>query len=115
VSKSHQEKVRSVVQIIAFAVFSILIITSVIQWSVRWAGLAALLFVQAVRGLWTLLNSKRQQGVYKARSVIFRATAAMLWIFIFVTPALIFPQYQPLTETGPYVITTERDTYTDEQ
>lgn len=112
--KSRQENTRSILHIIEFAVFLTLMQTSVIEWSFRWYGLAALLIFWAARGLWALFNSTTQEAEYKIKSVVLRAASDTLLIFISVTPALIFPQYEPLPASGTYKVTTTRFTYTDE-
>lgn len=114
ITKSRQENTRSILHIIAFAVFLTLLLTSAIEWSFRWYGLAALLIFSAARGLWALFNSKIQEAEYKIRAVVLRAVSATLLIFIFATPALIFPQYKPLPSSGAYEVATTRFTYTDE-
>jgi hypothetical protein len=114
VTKSYQKKTRSVVYLLDFAILSALFLTSVIQWSFRWYGLTALLFIQAARGVWMLLNSKAQEREYKVRAVVFRTIAMILLTFVSITPALMFPSYNSMTATGPYTAATLRYTYTDE-
>jgi len=113
VTKSPQEKTRSIIRIGALVIFVMLTLVSVIQWSFRWVGLAALLFFWAASGWWRLRNSRSPEGVFKARDIIFRAITALLLVFISVTPVLMFPQYEPLVQTGPYKVATARYTYTD--
>lgn len=114
VTKSHREKTRSVLRIVAFAVFLSFTLSSVIEWRLRWYGLAALLFVWAARGLWALFNSKTQETEYKTRTVVLRSVTAMLLVFIAVTPALIFPQYILPEATGNYEVGTVQYTLVDE-
>jgi hypothetical protein len=54
VTKANQQKLRSIVWIGAFAAFAIFTLVSVIEWSFRWYGLAALLLVWAALGASTL-------------------------------------------------------------
>lgn len=110
--KSRQEKTRSVLHIIAFAVFLLLTLASVIEWSFRWYGLAALLFIWAACGTYNLFN-KSENGTFQARQVVMRSVLTLLLVFISLTPALVFPQHEPLAATGPYTVATARYTYTD--
>ncbi len=114
VTKSHREKTRSILRIVAFAVFVSFTLSSVIEWSFRWYGLAALFFIWAARGLWALFNSKTQETEYKTRTVVLRSVTAMLLVFIAVTPALIFPQYILPEATGNYEVGTVQYTLVDE-
>ena len=113
-TKSHQEKTRSILRIVAFAVFVSFTLASVIEWSFRWYGLAALFFIWAARELWALFNSKTQETEYKTRTVVLRSVTAMLLVFISVTPALIFPQYILPEATGNYEVGTVQYTLVDE-
>lgn len=47
ITKKNPEKARNRIRITSFAVFSIFIFFSVIQWNFRWYGLAILLFIWA--------------------------------------------------------------------
>ena len=61
VTQSNQNQVRSVVRIGALAMFALFTLGSLIEWSIRWYGLAALLLVWAALGAWTLLGKQAQQ------------------------------------------------------
>jgi len=114
-TRSPQEKARSVIRILGFAAFVILTLTSVIQWSFRWFGLAALLFLWSVRSLGTLGNAKAPTGGDRAGSTVFRAITAVLLLFGALTPALVFPPHESLATTGPYSVASVTVTYTDPQ
>lgn len=113
ITHSRAEKLRSGVHIILFTAFLILDQASIIPWSFRWYGLAVLLLIWAARGLWMLFNSKAQEDEYRARRVAQGGLTAMLLVFVSVTPALIFPPYQPLPGRGPDAVAIARFTYTD--
>ena len=114
ITKSNQKKIRSFVRIGAFAAFVIFTLVSVIQWSFRWYGLAALLLVWAALGAWTLIRKKEEKKEYKTGRIVFNAIAMLLLIIIAVTPALIFPQHKLPKMTGKYEVATVNYTYTDE-
>lgn len=113
ITKSNQERVRSFVRIGAFAAFVIFTLASVIQWSFRWYGLAALLLVWAVLGAWALIRKKGEKREYKAGSSVFSAIATLLLVCVVITPALIFPQYRLPRMTGKHQVDTVKYTYTD--
>lgn len=114
VTKSHQEKTRSIIRIAALIAFSALIAASVIQWGFRWYALAALLFVWTAFGAWTLLRRGEGTKAYRARGVVFRAIIGLLLVFLAMIPALLFPMNQPPDATGPYAVAVAEYTYTDE-
>jgi hypothetical protein len=112
-TKSNQKKVRSVLRVSAFAGFVLFTLSAVIEWSVRWYALAALLLGWAALGAWTLFDGKTDKRDYQGRRIAFQAIASLLLFLIAVTPALIFPQYQPIETTGEYQVATVTYTYTD--
>jgi dienelactone hydrolase len=117
VTRSPQLKTRSVIRLVLFGAFVMLLLSPLIQWNFRWYGLAALLFVQAVYGLWRLYKlrfSAAKDGIYRPAANAAGAAAGVLLVFVSITPALIFPPYQPLPASGPYAAATARYTYTDE-
>ena len=113
ITRSHQERVRSVIRIAVLAAFSLGLATAVIPWGARWIGLAALLFVQAVRGVWALRTDRGRADGYRAAVPVRRAIGALLLLLVAISPALVFPPYEPLPASGPYAVATARDTYTD--
>lgn len=113
-TKSNQQKIRSFVRIGAFTAFVIFTLVSVIQWSFRWYGLAALLLVWAALGAWTLLGKKAEKNDYKTKPVVRRAIRALFLVCLAILPALIFPQYQLPKVTGKHEVATVNYTYIDE-
>jgi dienelactone hydrolase len=114
ITRSKQEKVRSYLRISAFAAFILFTLVSVIQWSFRWYLLAALLFVWAALGAWTLVRKKAEKKAFSAGRTILKAISMLLLVCIAVTPALILPQYKLPPATGNHPIATVNFTYTDE-
>ena len=55
ITKSSQQKIRSVVRIGAFGVFALFTLLGMIEWGLRWYALGALLLIWAALGAWTLL------------------------------------------------------------
>jgi dienelactone hydrolase len=113
ITKSNQRRVRSFVRIGALGAFVLFALVSVIQWSFRWYGLAALLFVWAVLGTWALIARKTERKPYKAGLVVLRAIGTLLLVCLAITPALVFQQHRPPKVTGKYEVATVSYTYTD--
>ena len=111
-TRSSQEKARSYIRVGALVAFVLLTLTSVIQWSFRWYGLALLLLVWAVPGAWALLRRKAEKD-YRAMSIVGRAIGGVLLVFVLLAPALIFPQTKLPPPTGTHPIATVTYTYTD--
>jgi dienelactone hydrolase len=113
VTRSYQWKVRSLARLGALAAFLVLTLASVIRWSFRWYGLAALLLLWAALGAWTLLRKREAKRPYRGGRVVSKALAMLLLVAIAVTPALILPQYRPPRVTGKHPVATSSATYTD--
>jgi hypothetical protein len=92
-TKSNLKDTRSFLRLGAFAVFVIFTMVSVIEWSFRWYGIAALLLIWAALGAWSLLRKKEEKNEYRPGRIVFKAIAVLPMDVIAVTPALIFPQH----------------------
>lgn len=114
VTKSPQERTRSVIRVAALIVFVLLLVTPLVQWSFRWYGLTLLLLVWALFGVWTLFSNRQAAKAFSAKGVVLRTIMASLLIFLAMLPVLFFPQYRLPDVTGPYTVAEVQHTYTDE-
>lgn len=113
ITKSYQEKIRTIVHITILAVFSILATVSVIQWSFRWYGLVTLLSIWTAIGIFKLFKPDGKREAYRLSSIALKGTTAMLLMLITAIPALVFPKYKLPEATGSYAVTTAQYTYID--
>ena len=113
ITRSSQVRVRSYARIGAFAAFVLLALLSVIQWSFRWYGLAALLLVWAALGARALIRKRGEGKRFNPGGIVLKAAAMLLLVLIAVTPALIFPQSKLPPMTGNYEVATAVYTYSD--
>lgn len=111
-TKSNQVRVQSFIRIGAFGAFVLFTLVTVIQWSFRWYALAALLFLWAALGAWTLLRRTNNIAFMTGRSIV-QALTAFLLVLVALIPALIFPQSALPAPTGKYAVATLNYTYTD--
>ncbi len=113
VTKSNQQKLGSILRIGAFGALAVFALVSIIKWSARWYGLAALLLVWAALGAWTLLGKREEKRAHSTVRTVLGAISALLLVTVAMAPALIFPQHEPLKTTGPYPVAMVNHTYTD--
>jgi dienelactone hydrolase len=113
ITKSNQMRTRSLIRIGALGAFAIFTLVSVLEWGLRWYGLAALLLVWAGVGVWTLSGKRMDGQAYQSRRVVFKAARMLVLLWIALIPALIFPQGKSLAMTGKYQVATATYTYTD--
>jgi len=112
--RSNLLKIKNFIHIGMFAAFIFFTLLSVIKWSLRWYGLASLLFILTVFAIITLLHGKKTEKEYKQARVIRKAILSLLLVIIVTIPAIVFPQYKPLKTTGEYKVENTSYTYTDE-
>lgn len=112
-TRANHWKLMNILSIVALAVFIILALVSVVQWSFRWYGLAVLLFIWAMLGVWALIRKKTETDTFDAKRVIRWAVRTMLLLVVVMIPALIFPQTQLPPPTGKHPVATVNYTYTD--
>jgi dienelactone hydrolase len=113
ITKSIQEKVKSYIRIGAFAAFVLFTLVSVIHWNFTWYLLAALLFIWAALGAWTLLRKPVEKKDLKPFPAVLGAIGALLLVAITITPSLVFPQHPQPPVTGKHPVTTALFTYTN--
>jgi Ca2+/Na+ antiporter len=111
-TKSNKEKVRSYIRISGLAAFIVFTLLSIIRWSFRWYGLALLLLVWAVLGIWTLVGKKAEKE-FKAKPIVRRAIRGFLLVCFALLPVMVFPQNRLPPITGKHPVVTVNYTYTD--
>lgn len=113
ITKSNQQKIRSIIRIAAFASFVMFTIFHIIDWNLRYYLLAALLLLLTVTGAIDLVRKKEEKRAYKTARIVLKALGMTVLIFVLTLPAIIFPQYKAITTTGKYQVATVTYTYTD--
>jgi dienelactone hydrolase len=113
ITRTNQERLKSLLRIGALAVFVIFTVVGVIHWNYTWYLLAALLVVWAIMGGWRLLRKPAVKKDHHAFSTILRAVGTLLLVAITVVPALIFPQHPLPTVTGKHPVVTALFSYTN--
>jgi dienelactone hydrolase len=100
-------------RVAAAAGFALLAGLGVIEWSLRYWSLAALLLMLAGMGAFRLLRQREETRAFTAGRIVRRAVGMTVLIFVFTLPAIIFPQYETLAVTGEYQVGTASYTYVD--
>ncbi|ROR29068.1 platelet-activating factor acetylhydrolase isoform II [Mobilisporobacter senegalensis] len=111
---SHSKDIKSYLHIISFVLFSFLIIFKIIKWGFQWTTLFTLLSLQALIGLWYIIRKKKKaEKTYTTVRIIIICISNCLLITFAIIPAILFPQYEPLAQTGNYNTRTMSYTLTD--
>lgn len=113
-TKSYNKESKASLRIILFVIFSILIIIRILQWDFRWMMLFTILLIQTLLSICNiLLKKKKSQKLFKKIRVIMMGIINCLLITFAIIPAILFPQYKPLAQTGNFDIETVSYTLTD--
>ena len=112
-TKREQNLFKHIIRLIEFALFCILIIFQVVQWSFIWKLLFMVLLIQTVIGIAFFVRKSKTNKIFKNRHVILSCIARCLLLTIAIIPAILFPQHKQVKTTGQYSVTTESYTLTD--
>ncbi|MDT4763205.1 acetylxylan esterase [Sphaerochaeta sp. PS] len=112
-TRSDQQRVRSILRLAGFAFFVLLCTISLIEWTLRYYSLAALLLLLAILGVTTLKGKKVHKRPYTATYMVLRAIGMIVLFFICSLPSILFPQHGALEPTGEFQTTSACYSYTD--
>jgi dienelactone hydrolase len=111
--RSSIKREKSASRCIIFAIFLLLVATSVIDWGTRWLLLGLFLGIEALAGTVFLLLKRKNKTVGTGRALI-GFIGKVILIGIAVLPAFILPQFDPIQPTGGYAVGTVSYTLTDD-
>lgn len=109
----NQNKLRSIIRIAAWMLFTGGILTSIIEWSFRWYFLFAQLSILAAIGVFRLWKNKFGQKPFRIGKTVLRGISLFSLILFALLPSLMFPQYEVPEVTGDLEVLTESYTFTD--
>lgn len=112
-TSSYQCKVKSIARIVELVCFVVFAAIGIIEWSIRYYALAALLLTLALLSVISLIRRKKEERKFRVVRVILYAAGISMLIFAFTLPAIIFPQYKEIKPTGAYTVESAVYTYTD--
>jgi predicted dienelactone hydrolase len=110
---SDNKKEKSLVRIVLFLVFLLLVITPVIDWGFAWYGLGLILLIQAILSVLFVIHKKGNRD-NKASKIIVRGIYRCIVIGFAIFPVILFPQREQILPTGNYAVGTKSYTWTDE-
>ncbi|WP_394233487.1 alpha/beta hydrolase family protein [Niallia oryzisoli] len=111
--KSNVKRGKSILSIVLFSIFLLLVISPIIDWGLNWMMLGILLGVQALLGLVTLLRHIGNKPLKKSKMILgFLGRVILYALAIF--PLLLFPPYEPIKTTGENSVSTKSFTWTDQ-
>lgn len=113
-TKSYQEEVRGMIRIGTFVILAVLRLSGVLVGGFRWNALLLVLFVRALCGAWVFVKRKvRNEKQYKLKYVIMSTIGSSFLLTGAIASAILFPQIQPIKDTGKLDVKTVSYTLTD--
>ena len=112
-TKNRQTKMKNIIRIAAFAIFSLLLITGVYWWGFRWMGLFILLTVSAILSAIYFIRRPKAEKEYKGLAAILSCVNGCILLTFCILPGILFPQFKEVAPTGSYAVETASYTYVD--
>ncbi len=113
VTKNRQTKVKHIIRITAFILFSILLLARVYWWGFRWLGLFLLLAIPAVFSVIYFIKQPKAEKEYRTLATMLSGISGCILLTFSILPGILFPQLQQVAPTGSYTVDTTSVTLTD--
>ena len=113
VTKNRQTKVKHIIRIAAFAIFSLLLITGVYWWGFRWMGLFILLVILTILSTIHFIRRPKTQKEYRGLTAILSCVNGCILLIFCILPGILFPQFKAVAPTGSFAVETTSYTYID--
>ena len=113
VTKKPQTKVKHIIRVAVFALFTLLLVTGVYWWGFRWMGLFILIAVCAVLSAVYFIKKPRVEKEFKRLNAVLASLSGCILLTICILPGILFPQFKPVAPTGSYTVDSMSVTMTD--
>lgn len=113
VTKKNQTKVKHIIRIAAFSIFSLFLAAGVYWWGFRWIGLFLLLAVMAVFSIKYFMTQPKAEKEYKSLTSVLSCLGGCSLLTFCILPGILFPQFNPVASTGSYAVNTTSVTFVD--
>ncbi len=112
-TKNNLDEEKRVIHFALLALFILLVLTGILEWSFRYVILAAVLTIQAASAGVSLLRKKNR--TYKTSRSVIRFVKNSVLFTLVLSAAIIFPQYDQPEVSGKMTIETAKYTWTDNE
>ena len=111
VTKSNHREEKAIISIGLLALFGLLLVTGVYEWSFRYAALLLVLVIQAIFSAIILVRKREKE--YRLRRNVLRLVRNCFIFTFALFLAILCPQYEQPKTTGTYEVATAKYTWTD--
>ncbi len=112
-TKNRQTKVKHIMRIVTFTVFSMLLIAGVYWWGFRWTGLFILLAILAIISVIYFIGKPKAEKEFKGFKAVLSSVNGCILLTFCILPSILFPQFKPVAATGSFAVNTTSVTFTD--
>ena len=112
-TKDRQTKVRHIMRMTAFGIFSILLVAGIYWWGFRWTGLFILLGILAAISTMYFIRKPKAEKEYKTFKAVLSCISGCVLLTFCILPGILFPQFKPVAPTGSYAVETASVTLLD--
>lgn len=113
VTKKRQTKVKHIMRLAAFSIFSLFLVSGVYWWSFRWIGLFLLLAILAIFSAKYFITQPKAEKEYKGLTSVLSCISSCVLLTFCILPGILFPQFNPVASTGAYAVNTTSVTFVD--
>lgn len=114
-TKEYHEDQKKMLSIGFLTLLTLVTLLSIVEFGFRWNMLFFVLFIKAVYGVWYLVRGKyKNPKLFRKKYVIMSSINNCFLFFFALIPAMLFPQFEPITITGDKPVNTVSYTITDQ-
>ncbi len=110
-TKNNHREEKGIISIGLLALFGLLLVTGIYEWSFRYAVLLHVLVIQTLVG--TIILFRKREKEYGLRKNILRFVSSCFIFTFALFLAILCPQYEQPETTGNYEVATTKYTWTD--
>jgi len=114
ISRSYQQKIRSITYISGLFAFLLYFLISNKSLNFRWYGIISLLFLAGIWAFWKLIKPAMAHSSFNPRKVITKTILNIGLVVLSMVPLLIFPEHDLIAPTGGYSVEKSQITLTDQ-
>jgi len=112
-TKKSQTRVKHIIRITAFAMFSLLLVAGVYWWGIHWMGLFIMLSILAIFSVIYFIRWSKVEKEFKRLSAVLSCISGCILLTLCILPGILFPQFEAVASTGSYAVNTANVTFVD--
>ncbi len=112
-TKNRQTKLKHILRIASFIIFSLSSAAGIYWWGFRWMGLFILLAILAIFSVIHFVKKPKAEKQFKSFTAVLSCINWCIFLTFMILPGILFPQLDQVGATGPYTVDTTSITFVD--